>query len=113
MIDSTRFGSIAIDGKAYDHDVIITWEGKVKEARTQTRHLIAKKEFFDLLFERPDVIVVGTGQYGDVEVSAEVSKFARKKKIKLIALSTPEAVRKFNELVRTGKKVVAYMHVTC
>ena len=112
-IDSTKFGSITIDGIEYAGDVIVTWEGKVKEAETQTRHVIAKKEFFDLLFERPDTIVIGTGQYGVMEVSDDVEKFAKGKKIRVVAEPTPQAIERFNHFAASGKHVVAYMHVTC
>lgn len=113
MIDAARFGSITIDGKTYESDVVVTWGGKVKEARTEVRHLIGEPDFLKLLFERPDVVVIGTGQYGDTKVSENVKKFAEDKKIRLIAKPTPEAVEKFNQLAAAGKHVVAYMHVTC
>jgi len=71
-IDSTEFGSITIDGKRYEHDIVLTSEGKLREGRTEARHLIGRKEFFDLLFERPGVIIIGTGQGGALEVAKEV-----------------------------------------
>ena len=33
QIDKTEFGSITIDGKAYDHDVIIHLSGEVEKRR--------------------------------------------------------------------------------
>jgi len=113
MIDSTKFGSITIGGKTYESDVIVTWEWKVKEAKTETRHAIAEQDFCNLLFERPDVVVIGTGQSGEMKVSKGVEKFARKKKIMMIAAETPEAIERFNQLAEAGKHAVAYMHVTC
>jgi len=113
MIDSTRFGSITINGREYESDVIVTWEGKVKEAETETRHMISESELLKLLFERPDVIVIGTGQNGEMEIGKDARKFVKKKRITLVARPTPRAVEKFNQLQKSGKKVVAYMHVTC
>jgi len=112
-IDSTSFGSIKIDGKTYESDVMVTWMGKVKEAQTEVRHFIGEADFLKLLFERPDVVVVGTGQQGCMEVGEGVRRFAKDKKIRLVAKPTPEAARKFNQLAASGKHVVAYMHVTC
>jgi hypothetical protein len=112
-IDSTSFGFITIDGKTYSHDVIVTSEGKVKEGRTEVRHLIGRKEFFDLLFERPEAIVIGSGQGGALEISEEIGRFAKEKGVALTVLPTPEAVKEFNRLCEEGKKVVAYIHVTC
>lgn len=113
MIDSTRFGSITINGRAYESDVIITSEGKVKEAELERSHLVSERDFLSLVFERVDIVVIGTGQSGCVEIPEKVRKFAKDKKIRLIAKPTPEAVERFNELVEAGKRVVAYMHVTC
>lgn len=111
-IDSTEFGSITVDGKRYDHDVIVTSQ-KVKETRTETRHLIAEKEFNELIAEEPELVIIGNGQYGDMEISDIVRDVAKKSGIKIVVLPTPEAIGKFNELINEGKKVVAYMHVTC
>ena len=113
MIDSTEFGSVTIRGKKYEHDVVINYRGEVKKGWLQTRHLIDKKEFFGFLEENPDVILVGSGQYGDCEVSDDFVKLAEEKGIEVIIKDTPEAIKKFNELLKAGKKVVAYIHVTC
>lgn len=112
-ISSTKFGSITIDGRAYEHDVIVTWDGKVKAAETETRHLIGEEELSKLILERPEIIVIGTGQSGCMEIAPEVAAFAEKKKLKVIGKPTPQAVKEFNELVRAGRRAVAYMHVTC
>lgn len=112
-ISSTKFGSITIGGKDYEHDVIVTWEGEVKEAKAKTRHVLGEAELAELLLERPEIIVLGTGQSGCMELSPEVVVFAEKKKLKIVEKPMPQAVKEFNELVRLGKRVVAYMHVTC
>jgi hypothetical protein len=50
-IEDTKFGSITIDGKTYDHDVIIRLSGKVEKRRKKlskekygTSHLVSKEE---------------------------------------------------------------------
>ncbi len=111
-VNSFQFGSIVIDGKAYSSDVIVTYKGKVKEAKTKLRHLL-KDELFELLFERPEIVLIGTGEDGLMKVSEDAKAFAVERKIEVLALPTLEAVAKFNELVKAGKAVVAYFHVTC
>lgn len=113
VIDSTSFGSITIDEKKYDYDVIVTWQGKIKEGMTETRHLISEQEFLKLIFERPDVIVIGTGHGRCLNVSSKVLRFAKEKRVETVILPTPQAADKFNELCKAGKRVVAYVHVTC
>lgn len=112
-ISSFKFGCITINREKYEHDIIVTWQGKVKAAHTDVRHLIGKRELAQLLLERPEIIVIGLGESVFMKISPEVIKFAEEKKLKIIEKPTVRAVKEFNELVRIGKKVVAYMHVTC
>jgi hypothetical protein len=111
-IDSTSFGKIVIDGKEYKHDVIIDCKGRIKEAKTKIRHLFSKDEFEELSKENPEIIIIGNGQYSAMEVEEEVKRLAKERKIELIVLPTPEAIKKFNELGK-NKRVCAYFHVTC
>lgn len=113
MIDSTEFGSITVNGKKYEHDIVIDYKGNVKKGWLQTRHLVAEKEFFDFVKEDPEIILIGNGQYGSAEVSDEFVRLAEEKGVEVIIKETPDAIKKFNELIETGKKVVAYIHVTC
>ena len=112
-ISSTQFGSITINGKKYEHDVIVTWGGKVKPVDMELRHVFGERELSQVLLERPEIIVVGLGQYSLMEISPGVFMFADRKKLKIMERPTPQAVKEFNELAREGKKVVAYFHLTC
>ncbi|MEM7821791.1 MAG: MTH938/NDUFAF3 family protein [Candidatus Aenigmatarchaeota archaeon] len=112
-INSLEFGNITINNKKYDKDVIISYKGLVKEIQTQIRHLISKKEFSSILSEKPEVIVVGTGIEGDMEISSDVQKIAEQKGILLLSFPSLEAIKKFKQLYESGKKVVAYIHITC
>ena len=69
QIDKTEFGSITIDGKTYDHDVIIQLSGKVEKRRKKlskekygTSHIISKAEANYVLEDGCDVSIVGTGK---------------------------------------------------
>jgi hypothetical protein len=112
-VDSTEFGSIVIDGKKYEHDVIVDWNGKVEKGWLKTRHLVDKEEFEEFRKRKPEIILIGSGQYGDCEVSDSFVELAENENIEVIVKDTPEAIEKFNELVKEGKKVLAYFHVTC
>jgi len=113
MINSTEFGSITINNKRYDNDVVISYKDIIREGRIQSRHLISKKDLDILLVEKPDVIVIGTGQDGCLQISSDALNFAQNKRIEVIKSTTPEAIKKFNQLYASGRKVVSYMHVTC
>ena len=109
-IDSSYFGSILIDGKKYDHDVIVDWKGNVQQRMKS--HKFSKREFDDLLFLDPEVVVVGTGTSGMVSIDPQVEIEAKIKGIELIFKKTPEATKEFNKFVRR-KRVVGVFHVTC
>src|SRR5271157_3881979 len=105
-IDATEFGSITVDGKTYQHDVIIRLSGKVEKRRKRLSkekygtshiismgplHIISKAEAKFVFEDGCDLLIVGAGQDGNVRLS-------------------PEAIRAFNE--SHGRKI-ALMHVTC
>lgn len=112
-INSTEFGSITINNKKYNNDVVVSYKDLVKEGKLQIRHLISKRELVFLLEEEPNVIVIGTGQEGCLQVSSDVFNFSEQKGIEVLSSTTPEAIKKFNQLYASGKRVVGYMHVTC
>ena len=113
MISSTKFGSIMVGNKKYDNDVFVSYKDTVKEGETNSRHLISKKELDLLLVDKPDVIVLGTGQEGCMKISPDSSELAKNRRIEIVESKTPDAIKKFNQLYASGRKVVGYMHVTC
>ena len=113
MIDSTEFGSITIKGRTYYSDVFIDWNGKVEEVKLQTRHLFDVPEFERIKERKPEILVVGTGQAGLAEVSDRVRKICKELGIELKEAPSKEAIKLFNEAVKEGKRVIAFIHVTC
>jgi hypothetical protein len=113
LINSTEFGSITIDGRTYYNDVIVFWDGEIKEARTFIRHLFGNNEFQELMRKGPEVIVVGTGDSGFLKVSDEVRKLCKQKNVELVEMISKRAIEKFNENLKRGKKVIGFIHTTC
>ena len=113
MIDSTEFGSITVGGRTYYSDVLIDWNGRVEEVKLQTRHLFDEPDFSKIKERRPEILIVGTGQSGLVEVSEKVKKTCEELGIELKEAPSKEAIELFNEALREGKKAIAFIHVTC
>jgi hypothetical protein len=116
-IDRTEFGSITIDGKTYDHDVIIHLSGRVEKrhkalskAEYGTSHIISKAEAKSVFEDGCDVLIIGTGQQGNVRLSPEAEAYFHKKDCHVMLLPTPEAVSSFN---RSRDRKIGLMHVTC
>jgi len=93
--------------------VIISSDGRVERAETQTRHLISQNEFVQLARGNPDVIVIGLGQSSQMQISPDVVSSADAAGIQLVGKSTPAAIQQFNQFIQQNKTVAAYMHVTC
>ena len=116
-IDATEFGAITIDGKTYEHDVIIRLSGEVEKRRKRlskaqygTSHVISKAEAKFVFEKGCDLLIVGTGQDGNVRLSPEASAYFDKKQCRVVLERTPEAILTFNRL---RDKKIALMHVTC
>ncbi|MDP3093528.1 MAG: MTH938/NDUFAF3 family protein [bacterium] len=117
-IDSVDFGSIVIDGKKY-HQVLIVGsevlerDYKRLEELFGTSHKIGDWEAEKLFEENPEIIVIGTGWQGALEVGEDFVGLAREKGIIVIALLTPEAIKFYNEKAGLGQKINALIHTTC
>ncbi|MCK4588805.1 MAG: hypothetical protein KAT77_00045 [Nanoarchaeota archaeon] len=109
-IDSSKYGSITLDRKVYEHDVYILPSGQVEER--EYGHTFTKEQVEHLLKEKPEIIVIGKGTSGMASLSDEGRKLLKKEGVKIIEDWTPKIRDKFNELVKT-KKVAAIIHVTC
>ena len=102
-IDATEFGSITIEGKTYDHDVIIRLSGRVEKRRKRlskeqygTSHVISKAEAKFVFEKGCDLLIVGAGQEGNVRMSPEASGYFDKKHCRVVIQRTPEAILTFN-----------------
>jgi hypothetical protein len=61
----------------------------------------------------PIAVVIGTGYNGLMRVDKEVIEAFEGKGKKVYIAKTKEAVNLFNDLVKDGKKVLAFFHLTC
>ncbi len=117
-IDSCRFGSITIAGQKYGQVLIIGDKVEERDAKKlhelfKTTHRVGDWETAKLLSGSPDVVLIGTGQEGVLEVDEEVSLKLEGAVPRLIIQTTPQAVSTYNELVKENKVVNALIHTTC
>ncbi len=113
MIESYRFGEMVVSGRAYRRDLKII-EGKVRpEWWRKEGHLLQPEDLEDVWAARPEILVVGTGASGVMRVDPRTVARAQELGITLEAYPTEKAVRRFNELLREGRKVAGAFHLTC
>ncbi|MGH3082999.1 MAG: Mth938-like domain-containing protein [Gaiellaceae bacterium] len=118
-IDRTAFGSITVDGSVFEHDVIIGPDGQVKKRKKKlskavygTSHTISLDEAKHVCNQGPDAdrLIVGSGQYGNVELSPEAAAYVEERNFSVVLMPTPEVIDVWNE---TKGRAIGLFHVTC
>ena len=107
------FGTITVDGSVYGSDVIIHRDRVQEGWRRKDGHRLQIGDISELLADPPEVLVVGQGAYGRMQLDPRVEKELSKLSVQLVAAPTKIACDKFNELLEQGKNVVAALHLTC
>jgi hypothetical protein len=110
------FGELEIDGRRYDHDVVIDG-GKIRQ-----RVKKASKAYREAYGHTPlslqeklpwggRQLIVGTGMYGRLPVMPEVVQEAARRKVDLVVVPTEEACRLLADC--KDQDVHAVLHATC
>jgi len=109
------FGSIEVDGKIYEHDLVID-RGRIRKRRKGPSKSFRSRYGHTPLSLAEDIpwtcrrLVVGSGADGALPVMEDVAEEAKRRGIQLVVLSTSRAVE---ELQRARKDTNAILHVTC
>jgi hypothetical protein len=116
-IDETEFGWIRIDGQIINHDVIIKLDGEVLKRKKKlskevygTSHKVSLEEAQYVFEDEAEQLVVGTGQYGALELSDEAKEFFNQERITIKQMPTPDAVSYWNN---TDRPCIGLFHVNC
>jgi hypothetical protein len=116
QVQLLQFGSIEVDGRTYDKDIVIDG-GQVRERKKKP-----SKQYRDKFGHTPlsadeklpwggGRLIIGTGAYGSLPIMPEVLEEARRRGIDVTAAPTEEACRLIGGLDRD--EVHAVLHVTC
>jgi hypothetical protein len=115
-IESTTFGTITIDGKTHEHDVVIRLSGEILKRKKKlskkyygTSHVVSKDEAKFVFESGCEQLIVGSGQMGNVHLSPEAEAYFAKKGCKVLLRPTPEAIHAFN---KSRSKKIGLFHVT-
>lgn len=118
-IDGTTFGSITVAGKVFEHDVVIRPDGQVKKRKKKlsravygTSHKISLREAKYVCERAPGVdhVIIGSGQYGNVELSPAAAAYLKRRRCRVDVRPTPKVIAVWN---RAKGGVVGLFHVTC
>jgi hypothetical protein len=113
----SEFGWIEIDKKRYDYDVIIHKDSSVtKRSKKKSKLLkstyghtpLSDLELDFLRKEKPEIVYIGSGQYGDLPITPEAEK--ELSRFKTVIRPTPEIL----DIVKKERRsFIAMIHVTC
>ncbi|MFC1993091.1 Mth938-like domain-containing protein [Chloroflexota bacterium] len=112
VIDSCQFGLIVVSGREYSSDVIIFPDRAEGDWWRKSGHELCLDDIGGVIAENPEVLVVGTGMSGMMEVLPEVKQAAQARGIRLITETTDKAWHTYNRLCYS-QRVVAAFHLTC
>ena len=115
QFDNFSFGSIQIDGGAYEHDVVID-RGEIRKRKKKPSKQFREEFGHTPLSVEENIpwkcrqLVIGNGAHGRLPVMQEVRREAERRKIKLLVLPTIEAMKLLNQ---NPEDTNAILHVTC
>jgi hypothetical protein len=112
QIESYHFGRIVVDGQIHTRDVIILPNGILGGWWRQEGHTLHPGDLAAVFDARPDVLVVGEGAYGRLQVAPEAEQALQAAGIQLVTQRTKDACQTYNELC-TRQPVAAALHLTC
>lgn len=113
----TGFGYIEINGETYTHDVVIHANGKIsKRDKKKSKRLrddyghtpLSGPELDFIPGEKPDIIYIGTGQYGSLPLTPDTGPVLDS--YKTVVQMTPEVISRLKDEKR---RYIAILHVTC
>jgi len=118
IIDNTEFGSIEIEKSIFEHDVMINLDGQVRKRKKKlskaiygTSHIISLDEAKHVYEKGAKLLIIGAGQYSQVNLSDEAENFFKQKMCKVKLQSTPKAIITWNNTSK--QKTIGLFHVTC
>jgi hypothetical protein len=112
QVDAYRFGRIVIDGQPHTKDVIILPDRVIAGWWRPEGHALHPDDLRDALEAKPEVLIVGTGAQGQMQVMPEIRRVLQAANIELIVEDTQAARATYNRL-RHSRVAAAALHLTC
>ncbi|AAB91211.1 Mth938-like domain-containing protein [Archaeoglobus fulgidus] len=112
-VEHYSFGRIRIGGRDYTSDVIVGPDFLKPNWWRKEGHRVFLEDIEEVFDLRPEVVVFGTGASGRVVVDDAVIEKLRNLGAEVIVERTDEAVKRYNKLLKAGRRVVLAAHLTC
>ena len=113
MISNYSFGTITVDGREYQSDLIVYPDHVDDKWWRAQGHHCCLADLANVWQHHPSVLVIGTGDPGLMRVDDDLRDYCAGNKIELTVLPTAQAVDSFNQHLASGATVIAALHLTC
>ncbi|MCP4536375.1 MAG: hypothetical protein GY832_04440 [Chloroflexi bacterium] len=111
-IQDYQFGRMVVDGNQHAQDLILLPDQVIANWWRKTGHKLDIEDLQKVLDTAPEVLVVGTGAHGMMDVPPETRQAVETAGIELQAAPTGEAWQMYNDL-REQRRTVGAFHLTC
>ena len=106
------FGTITVDGEVHRRDLIIHDQGVIPNWWRNEGHRLHIEDLEKVASLNPEVLLVGTGNSGQMRVPEATATWLEAKGIRLVVAPTEETCDHYNRIYENGR-VVAALHLTC
>ena len=113
VIKSYQFGSMTVGGKEHHSDLKVIAGKVIASWWRKEGHVVDVEDVDDILAARPETLVVGRGDPGNMQVSDSLRAALASAHIQLIEGPTAQAIATFNRLSESDRKVAGAFHLTC
>lgn len=112
-INAYTFGKLTFGGAQFTSDIIL-YPDRIQENWWRKQgHFLQPDDLSDVRKCSFDLLLIGTGAHGAMNVSGEVETWLNRQGMAWEAHPTGKACERYNTLIREGKRVVAALHLTC
>jgi hypothetical protein len=113
VIESYHFGAMTVRGEVHRNDLKIIGERIIGNWWRTEGHALHEADIADIIAAPVEVLVVGSGEPGRMQVTRGAAEALQRRGIKVVTLPTRQAVDVFNTLRSQGKLVAGAFHLTC
>ncbi len=111
-IEGYQFGAIRVDGETHTKDVIILPDRVLAGWRRRQGHTLGPDDLLEVFAAAPEMLVVGSGSFGRLDVPDHTRAQLAAAGIELIVERSAAACQTYNGLRQT-RRVAAALHLTC
>ncbi len=110
-LEDYSFGRIVADGHEQTRDLIVLPDRVVTDWWRREGHSLVIEDLEQVENELPETLILGTGAHGRLRPPRAVIEELERRGIRVEALPTDEAVRRYGEL--DERHAAAALHLTC